>query len=234
MVLAIVAGIIAGGMAGAIIGWFCTRLSGVYLAFLTLAFAQILWSIVVQWVSVTGGDNGILGIRAPDWLSTPIGFYYFALLAVLGALWVMRRLVFAPFGYTLRAGRDSPVRADATGVHVRLHQWAAFVLSGMFAGLAGGLVAFHRGRVFPSDISISTSVDSLVMVLLGGIQTVTGPVVGAAAFHLLRTELIRNFEELWRLVLGVTIVLLVVVFPSGIAGGLKQLFTSRLRLRSGT
>jgi branched-chain amino acid transport system permease protein len=234
MLPAILAGIIAGAMSGAIIGWFCTRLSGVYLAFLTLAFAQILWSIAVQWVSVTGGDNGILGIRAPDWLSSPIGFYYFALLVVLAALWVMRRLVFAPFGYTLRAGRDSPGRADATGVHVRLHQWTAFVLSGMFAGLAGGLVAFQRGRVFPSDISISTSVDSLVMVLLGGIQTVTGPVVGAAAYHLLRTELIRNFAEHWRLVLGIIIVLLVVAFPSGIAGALKQLFASRLQLRSGT
>jgi branched-chain amino acid transport system permease protein len=234
MVGAISVGLLAAATAGAIIGWFCTRLSGVYLAFLTLAFAQILWSIVVQWVSVTGGDNGILGVRAPAWLMTSTGFYYFALFASLVALWAMRRLVFAPFGYTLRAGRDSPVRADATGVHVRRHQWASFVVSGMFAGLAGGLVAFQRGRVFPNDISIATSVDSLVMVLLGGIQTITGPVVGAAAYHLLRTELIRNFEEHWRLILGIIIVLLVVTFPSGIAGGLKQLFGSRLRSWRGT
>jgi len=234
MAAAITAGILASTVAGAVIGWFCTRLSGVYLAFLTLAFAQILWSIAVQWVSVTGGDNGILGIRLPVWLTGSVSFYYFALFAAGIALWAMRRLVFAPFGYTLRTARDSPVRADATGVHVRRHQWAAFVVSGMFAGLAGGLVAFQRGRVFPNDISIVTSVDSLVMVLLGGIHTVAGPVVGAAAYHLLRTELIRNFEEHWRLILGVIIVLLVVAFPSGIVGGVKQLFNSRLRLRRGT
>jgi branched-chain amino acid transport system permease protein len=231
MVAAITVGILAAALAGAVIGWFCTRLSGVYFAFLTLAFAQILWSIAVQWVSVTGGDNGILGVRVPAWLASSVSFYYFTLLASVAALWSMRRLVFAPFGYTLRAARDSPMRADATGVHVRSHQWAAFVLAGMFAGLAGGLVAFQRGRVFPNDISIATSVDSLVMVLLGGIQTVSGPLLGAAAYHLLRTELITRFEDLWRLILGVIIVLLVVGFPSGLGGALKQL-SSHMRLRS--
>lgn len=231
MFAAIALGILAAAIAGAVVGWFCTRLSGVYLAFLTLAFAQILWSIAVQWVNVTGGDNGILGIRAPAWLTTSLSFYYFALFASLAALWAMRRLVFAPFGYTLRAGRDSPVRADATGIDVRRHQWASFVASGMFAGLAGSLIAFQRGRVFPNDISITTSVDSLVMVLLGGIGTISGPVVGAGAYHVLRTELIRNFEEHWRLILGIIIVLLVVTFPSGIVGGLKQLLSSPLRLR---
>jgi branched-chain amino acid transport system permease protein len=234
MVASIAAGIIAAGVAGAVIGWFCTRLSGVYLAFLTLAFAQILWSIVVQWVSITGGDNGILGIRAPAWLMSSLSLYYFTFTTSLAALWAMRRLVFAPFGYALRAGRDSPLRADATGLNVRRHQWAAFVVSGMFAGLAGGLVAFQRGRVFPNDISIATSVDSLVMVLLGGIHTITGPVIGAAAYHLLRTELIRNFEDYWRLILGIIIVLLVVTFPNGISGSLKQLFASRPDFRSGT
>ena len=231
MFAAIALGILAAAIAGAVVGWFCTRLSGVYLAFLTLAFAQILWSIAVQWVSVTGGDNGILGIRAPAWLTTSLNFYYFALFASLAALWAMRRLVFAPFGYTLRAGRDSPVRADATGIDVRRYQWAAFVVSGLFAGLAGSLIAFQRGRVFPNDISIATSVDSLVMVLLGGIGTISGPVAGAAAYHVLRTELIRNFEEHWRLILGTIIVLLVVMFPSGIVGGLKQLLSPHLRLR---
>jgi branched-chain amino acid transport system permease protein len=233
IIAAIATGIIAAAAAGVLIGWFCTRLSGVYLAFLTLAFAQILWSIAVQWVSVTGGDNGILGVRAPAWLASSVSFYYFALFACLVALWAMRRLVFAPFGYTLRAGRDSAIRADSTGIDVRRHQWASFVVSGMFAGLAGGLIAFQRGRVFPNDISIATSVDSLVMVLLGGIGTVSGPVVGAGAYHLLRTELIRHFEDLWRLILGIIIVLLVVTFPSGIVGGLKQLLGSRLRLGKG-
>lgn len=225
--------ILAAAMAGAVIGWFCTRLSGVYFAFLTLAFAQILWSSAVQWVSVSGGDNGILGIRPPEWLNSSLSFYYFALFVSLTALLAMRQLVFAPFGYTLRAGRDSPVRAEATGIDTRRYRLLAFIASGVFAGLAGGLIAFQRGRVFPNDISITTSVDSLVMVLLGGMQTVTGPVVGAAAYHLMRTELIRNFEDYWRLILGITIVLLVVIFPAGIAGSVKQLLGFRLGLERG-
>ncbi len=229
MAPALAASLLTAGVVGVVVGWFCTRLSGVYLAFLTLAFAQILWSIAVQWTAVTGGDNGILGIRLPSWLAGSLPFYYFALFVSLAALLAMRQFVFAPFGYALRAGRDSPTRAEATGINVRRQQWAAFVVCGMFAGFAGGLIAFQRGRVFPNDISISTSVDSLVMVLLGGVQTVVGPVVGAAGYHLLRTELVRNFEDLWRLILGVVIVLLVVAFPNGIAGGIKQIFAAGRR-----
>jgi branched-chain amino acid transport system permease protein len=225
MAVALLASIMAAGFAALLIGWFCTRLSGVYFAFLTLAFAQILWSISVQWIEFTGGDNGILGIRLPSWLSGARAYYYVALLVSVLALALLRQMVFAPFGYTLRAARDSVMRAEATGVNVRNHQWAAFVVAGLFAGLAGGLTAFMRGQVFPNDLSISTSVDSLVMVLLGGLQTVTGPVIGAAAYHLLQTQLMLNFQEVWRLILGTVIVLLVVMFPSGIAGGIKQLVT---------
>jgi branched-chain amino acid transport system permease protein len=225
MAAALLASVIVAGLAALLIGWFCTRLSGVYFAFLTLAFAQILWSISIQWIEFTGGDNGILGIRLPSWLSGARAYYYVALLVSVLALALLRQIVFAPFGYTLRAARDSVMRAEATGVNVRNHQWAAFVVAGLFAGLAGGLTAFMRGQVFPNDLSISTSVDSLVMVLLGGLQTVTGPVIGAAAYHVLQTQLMLNFQEIWRLILGTVIVLLVVVFPSGIAGGIKQLVT---------
>jgi branched-chain amino acid transport system permease protein len=232
MAPALAASLLTAAAVGVVVGWFCTQLSGVYLAFLTLAFAQILWSIAVQWTTITGGDNGILGIRPPSWLAGTLSFYYFALVVSLGALLAIRQLVFSPFGYALRAGRDSPARADATGINVRRQQWTAFVVSGTFAGLAGGLIAFQRGRVFPNDISISTSVDSLVMVLLGGVQTVIGPVVGAAGYHLLRTELVRNFEDLWRMILGLTIVLLVIAFPNGIAGGIKQIFVASKRVAS--
>jgi branched-chain amino acid transport system permease protein len=231
MMPAIVVGIVAAGMAGAVIGWFSTRLFGVYLAMLTLAFAQILWSVAVQWVSLTGGDNGILGVRASEWLLSSMAYYYFALFVCLAALWLLRRLVFAPFGYTLRAGRDSPLRADASGIPVRRQQLTAFIVSGLFAGLAGGLIAFQRGRVFPNDLGIGTSIDSLVMVLLGGVQTLTGPVVGAASYHLLRTELLRHFAEYWRLILGLIVVLLVVLFPTGIVGAAKQLVAARFPSR---
>lgn len=212
-------------VAGALVfGWFCVRLSGVYLAMLTLAFAQILWSVSVQWVSVTGGDNGILGVWPSGWLTSKTAFYYVVLGVCVLSLWLLRRSVFTPFGYALRAGRDSPLRSDAIGINVRRHQWVAFTIAGAFAGLAGGLFAYNKGGVFPSEIAISVSVDSLVMVLLGGLQTLSGPIVGAATYHALQTEMVRHFDEYWRLLLGTVIVLLVILFPAGIVGYLRRRF----------
>lgn len=228
MVAAIVIAVLAAAVFGALFGWFCTRLSGVYLAMLTLAFAQILWSLSVQWVTVTGGDNGILGIQRAGWVTSKTSFYYFALAVSVSAIVSMRRLIFSPFGYTLRAGRDSMPRAGATGINVRGHQWLTFIASGAFAGLAGGLVAFQRGQVFPNDLSVATSVDALVMVLLGGLQTLAGPIVGAAAYHIAQTELVLNFESYWRLILGMAIILLVLAFPQGIVGALRNALGHRI------
>lgn len=209
--------------AGALLfGWFCVRLSGVYLAMLTLAFAQIAWSIAFQWVEVTGGDNGIIGIWPPQWASSVAVFYYFAgAICVIGLL-LLRRLAFSPFGYTLRAGRDSPLRADAIGIDVRRHRWFAFTLAGTFAGIAGGLYAYLKGSVSPENLSIPLSIDALVMVLLGGVQALTGPIAGAAAYTLLKTELV-SLTNYWRAILGITIVLLVVLFPQGLAGATQSL-----------
>lgn len=231
MIAAIVVAVLAAALASAIVGWFCTRLSGVYLAMLTLAFAQILWAISVQWVTVTGGDNGMLGVSAPSWIASKNSFYYFALFVSAIAIMAIRRLIFSPFGYTLRAGRDSIQRAEATGIYVAGHQWLAFIASGAFAGLAGGLVAFQRGQVFPNDLSIAVSVDSLVMVLLGGLQALTGPVIGAVGYHVIQTELVRNFENYWRLILGIAIILLVLMFPEGIVGALHRRFGQWFGLR---
>lgn len=205
----------------ALFGWFCVRLSGVYLAMLTLAFAQIAWSIAFQWVPVTGGDNGLLGIWPSAWAAGPAAFYYLALLVCGAGLVAIRRIAFAPFGYTLRAGRDSVLRADAIGIDVRRHRWLAFILAGTLAGVAGGLFAFFKGNVAPTVMAIPVSVDGLVMVLLGGVQTLTGPIVGAIAFTGLRTELVALSGH-WRLWLGLTIVLLVVLFPRGIVGVLAD------------
>jgi branched-chain amino acid transport system permease protein len=206
------------GAAGALLfGWFCVRLSGIYMAMLTLAFAQIAWSAAFQWISFTGGDNGILGVWPAAWASEPAAFYYFAL-AVCGlVVWGLRHAVFSPFGYTLRATRDSALRAAALGVDVTRHRWLAFVLAGAAAGVAGGFFAFAKGSVFPDVLFVSTSVDGLVMVLLGGLQSLAGPIVGAIAFTGIETELTR-LTELWQLGLGLLIVALVVVLPRGLAG----------------
>ncbi len=217
MLLGIAAAPLAAALLGCICGWFCVRLSGVYLAMLTLAVAQIVWSVAFQWSDVTGGDNGILGVWPAAWARGGIVFYGLALSLCGGGVWLLRRLIFAPFGYALRAGRDAPLRAEATGIDVTAIRWSAFVVSAFFAGLGGGIFAYGKGSVFPTYISIPRSIDSLVMVLLGGVETLSGPLIGAATFFGLQAELSR-FTDLWRLLLGLIIIALVLAFPEGIVG----------------
>lgn len=211
-----------GAAAALLFGWFCVRLSGVYLAMLTLAFAQIAWSVVFQWDGLTGGSNGLVGLWPQDWLKDRIAFYWFVLALSAGSIFVLWRIVAAPFGYALRAARDSSLRAEAIGIDRRRFQWLGFVVAGAFAGLAGGLYAFSKGSISPETLGVTRSVDGLVMVLLGGVQTLTGPVLGAAAFTLLQDEIARA-TDYWRAVLGFTILAIVLVFPTGIAGALKRL-----------
>lgn len=211
------------GLAGALLfGWFCVRLSGVYFAMLTLAFAQITWSIAFQWVNVTGGDNGLLGIWPSAWASRPQGFFWLALGVAVVGVGVLRMLVFSPFGYGLRAVRDSALRSEAIGLARTRLQWAAFVVAGTFAGVAGALFAFLKGSVFPDFMSIPTSVDGLVMVLLGGIETVSGAVVGAILYKALSIWLMSQ-TDLSKLVLGAVIVIIVLAFPKGVVGFIEDM-----------
>ena len=206
-----------------VFGWFCVRLSGVYLAMLTLAFSQIVWSVVFQWDDVTGGSNGLTGVWPAEWLADKRTYYYLTLALVVGAILLIRRALFAPFGYAMRAGRDSPLRADAIGIDVKRIQWVAFVIAAVFAGLAGALYAFSKGSISPDTVAVGRSVDGLVMVLLGGLQTLAGPVVGAVTFTWLQDAVARN-TDYWRALLGGIILLLVLVFPQGIAGFAGGLF----------
>ena len=208
-------------MGAFIYGWFCVRLSGVYLAMLTLAFAQITWAITYQWDSFTGGSNGLTGVWPSEWLSDKRSYYYLTLALVVASLVAMRRMLYAPFGYSLRAARDSVLRSDAIGMNVRHLQWAAFVIAGTFAGLAGALYAFSKGSISPESLHVSKSVDGLVMVLLGGVQTLLGPVVGAVTFTWLHDTVARN-TDYWRAMLGGIILMLVLLFPQGIAGFVNQ------------
>ncbi len=222
-VLNLLIGPLAAGAAALAAGWFVLRAQGVYAAMLTLAFAQILWSVATQWIEVTGGDNGVLGL----WPSAPLGgraaYYWLTLLLATGSLYLARRAALAPFGYALRAARDAPLRAEASGIDVSRTQWAAFVLGGLFAGLAGVLNAYQKGSVFPNSLAIAQSLDALVMVLAGGLQTLSGPIVGAVAYHGLAVELTRGVEH-WRGVLGLMIVLLAIAFPQGVVGFVRAHF----------
>ena len=223
MEVALIVAPLVAAVGAVVYGWFCVRLSGVYLAMLTLAFAQITWAITYQWDSFTGGSNGLTGVWPAEWL-TDKRVYYWLTLALVGAgVWWMRRLLYSPFGYALRAGRDSVLRADAIGINVKRMQWAAFVISGTVAGLAGALYAFSKGSISPESLAVGKSVDGLVMVLLGGIQTLAGPVVGAVTFTWLHDTVARN-TDYWRAMLGAIILILVLLFPQGIAGTIKQIF----------
>ena len=211
------------GLGALLFGWFCVRLSGVYLAMLTLAFSQIVWSVIYQWDEVTGGSNGIVGIWPAAWLTDKSHYFYLTLALCAACILLMRRILFSPFGYAMRAGRDSLLRSDAIGIDVRRVQWMAFVLAGLFCGVAGALFAFSKGSISPETISVGRSVDGLVMVLLGGVQTLTGPLVGGVVFTWLQDLLARE-TEYWRALLGGIILLLVLAFPQGIVGFIRNRF----------
>jgi branched-chain amino acid transport system permease protein len=205
----------------AVFGWFSVRLSGVYLAMLTLAFAQIVWAIVFQWESLTGGSNGVLGIWPTPPFNSDWVYYVLVLVLTVAGVLLLRRFLFSPFGYAMRAGRDSPLRAEATGIAVLKVHWVAFIIAGAVCGLGGALFAFAKGGISPETIHVSRSIDGLVMVLLGGIHSLAGPIVGAPVFTVLQDSVMRQ-TPYWRGVLGVVILVLVLVFRSGIAGTVSQ------------
>ena len=185
---ALLAAPLAGAAGGLLFGWFCVRLSGIYMAMLTLAFAQIAWSAAFQWAAVTGGDNGILGVWPAAWAGSPARYYWLA---------------------------------------VQRHRWLAFTLAGAAAGVAGGIYAFAKGSVFPGALGVSSSVDALVVMLLGGVASAAGPLLGALALTGIATEVTR-LTDYWQLVLGILILALVLLAP----GGLASLFVRRVRRRA--
>ncbi|WP_075221874.1 ABC transporter permease [Acuticoccus yangtzensis] len=228
MLPAMLLGPVAAAFGAMVFGWFCVRLSGVYLAMLTLAAAQILWGITFQWQSVTGGDDGILGVWPARWASDRAVYFYIALALCGAGLLIIRRIAHSPFGYVLRGGRDSALRAEAIGIDLKAHQWLGFILAGALAGVAGSVFVFSKGSVFPDTLAIGHSVDGLIMVLLGGVQSLLGPLFGAAAFVLIEDWVMRL--DHWRAIFGVIILAIVLLAPDGIAGGVGRLLTL-LRLR---
>jgi branched-chain amino acid transport system permease protein len=211
-------------LAGALLfGWFAVRLSGVYLAMLTLAFAQIVWALVFQWEALTGGSNGVIGIWPPRPFDKSWVYFLLTLTLATIAILLLRRFLFAPFGYSMRAGRDSPLRAEAIGIDVKHVHWLGFAIAGGICGVAGGLFAFAKGSISPETIHVGRSIDGLVMVLLGGVQTLTGPIVGASVFATLQDTIMRQ-TEYWRALLGIIILILVLAFPQGIVGAFSAMW----------
>jgi branched-chain amino acid transport system permease protein len=209
----------------AVFGAVVVRSGGVYLAMLSLALAQVVWAVASQWVGITGGDNGIIGLALVTSDNRAVFFAGLVALALV-CVWGLRRLGLSTYGAALQALRDAPERALASGLPVNWLKYCIFVQSALLAGLAGGLFAAHKGAVFPSAASVGTSVDALLVVLLGGVHQVWGVVAGSVLLTWASAELGRHFDY-WRGVLGVFVMLIMVLAPSGLLGLVPRLVRSQ-------
>jgi len=211
-------------------GALVVRSSGVYLAMLSLALAQMIWAGATQWVGLTGGDNGLIGVRliAPESRALADAVLCgFMLLAILA----MARVVRSSRGAALQALRDAPWRAAASGLPVQALRYQVFVGSATLAGLAGGLWAAFKGAVFPSVASVAMSVDALLVILLGGVHQLWGSAVGSALLVWGGAELGRGLEY-WRGILGLVIMGVMVLAPSGVLGSVQQWLSWRTARQS--
>jgi branched-chain amino acid transport system permease protein len=214
----------------AAIGFFVVRLKGTYLAMLSLAAAQIVYAVAFQWTEFTGGDNGLIGIWPSAWASSRHAYYLLTFVVVAIVIALLRYATITPFGFTLRATRDNEVRSSAVGIDVLNHRRIAFAISGAAAGVAGGLHAFMNGSVDPTLLSVSTSVDALIMLLIGGLQTVVGALLGAIVLHELKNEFLA-ISDYWRLFLGASIIILIILMPNGLTGACRGLKDRWLHVR---
>jgi branched-chain amino acid transport system permease protein len=223
LVSALVLPALAAGLGALIIGFFSIRVSGVYFIMLTLAFSQMFHAYTFQ-VAWLGAEDGLVGIprpMVPGWdVSTLRGFhgYLLALVALSAiALW---RVVRSPFGHVLRGIHENEARMAAVGYAVDRYKLVAFVIAGVFAGVAGSLYVQFNGSITPDAFFWKTSGEALLMVIIGGTGTLGGALLGAAAFILLQS-LVSTYTERWMLILGVTFVLFVLFAPGGIVGALR-------------
>jgi branched-chain amino acid transport system permease protein len=216
------AGLLVAVAVAALFGLFALRTRGSYFLMITLALGQVLWGIAFGWRSLTGGDDGLPSVPRPrlplPWsLSEGVPFYYFVLVFFVLAVGLLVLIVRSPFGRALVGIRESERRMEVLGYDVWRYKYVAFVLAGLFAGLAGNLFVYFNGFVSPSYLSILFSASALLMVILGGAGTLVGPALGAAVIVGLE-NIISGYTERWVLVLGVIYVLVTLWAPGGLVG----------------
>ncbi|MGB6064149.1 MAG: branched-chain amino acid ABC transporter permease [Desulfomonilaceae bacterium] len=221
IVPAMIAAPITAAVIGYAVGWISVRRTKVYFALLTLAFSQIIWTIIFEWYSVTGGDNGIVSIPTPEFFFSIVNSYYLCLALVGCCIFALWRIVNSPFGRTLQAIRENPDRVEFIGVNLKRFQLAAFVLSSTFLGIAGSLYCVFSGSAFPDYANWTKSTDMLVMCLLGGIYHFSGPLAGSAIYTILAKTFSKHTMH-WNLILGVAIVLMVLLMRNGVVGFVSE------------
>ena len=217
--------LVAGGL-GVVIGFFCVRHTRIYFAMLTLAFGMMVYALAFDWKSVTGGDDGLIGIpRGSLWIPgmgavkmNALWAYYYLVLAITAAgLGMIHRVVHSPFGLVLQGIRENENRAAFAGVPVRRYRLAAFALSSFISGLAGAMVAPLENTVAPTAAHWTKSAAPVLATLLGGIHTFAGPMVGAFLFYVIQ-EFIERMTEFWLLGFGLVLLVLVLGFRGGVVG----------------
>lgn len=217
-------------LASFLYGLLSMRTNGIYFLMVTLAVGMLIYGLAFRLSSVTGGENGISGIARFEWLESYWVYYYFVLGAFVlstAALWIVSN---SPFGASLRGIRDSESRMRSLGYSVRSYKLGAFMISGSVAGLAGLLAVWHTHFVSPSSAGVDRSVHLIVMVILGGIGTLLGPLIGAAVVVLVE-NLLSSYVDRWPTLLGLIFILVILFARAGIAGSARKLFR-RLRARS--
>jgi len=226
--VALLAGMLLAGAVALPVGWLSTRSTGVYFAMLTLAFAQFLYTVAYKWRSLTGGSDGIAGVpkTALFWggpsLASSHAFYFLAAACVVLSLLLCRALVRSPFGRALQAIRENERRFTSLGRDPRPFKLVVFVIAAVFAGLAGALFAPFRGFASPEVMFWVFSGQALMMVTMGGIGTLVGPIVGAMVFILIQ-EILSSYTEHWMIFTGVVFVLIVIFLPGGLVGTARRL-----------
>jgi branched-chain amino acid transport system permease protein len=227
--LGLLAGTLVGGVAGALLGALLVRRRGIYFAMVTIAFGQVFYYIAFQWLSVTGGDDGLRGFaRQPlhfglfqiDLLHNDVYFYYFVLFCFAVAIGLMAFILRSPFGRTMIAIRENERRARFLGIPVELHIWIAFSLSCFFMAFAGSLYALVNNFADPRMLHYSLSGDFVIMAVMGGMRTFWGPLLGAIVFVVLQ-DYISSVTVNWMSFIGLLIVLIVLFFPRGFLGMLR-------------
>jgi branched-chain amino acid transport system permease protein len=227
--IVVVLGILIGAALAALFGLFAIRASGVYFLMITLALGQCVWGLAYRWNSLTGGDNGINMTGRPNIgfdLSNEVTFFYLVFGFFAASLLLLYLLVRSPFGKSLAGIRERELRMQILGYNTWLHKYIAFIIAGAFGGLAGVLWAQTNGHVSPETVVLTTSVDALLMVVLGGAGTLIGGALGAAIVFGLR-EYLSTLVPWWQYALGGVYVLTILYLPTGLMGIPEQIRQAR-------
>jgi len=209
-------GLVFGLTINAILGFLALRTSALYFALVTLAFAEILRSVAVKWKTATGGVDGLSGIPKP-WQLGETSFYFLVLASFVICFILMRWLVDSRFGKILVGIRENESRMKSFGFHTWAYKYTALLFTGLMAGVGGILFCFFTGYVGPGDLGFGLSGQGLLMVLVGGMGTLIGPLIGSIVLVVL-SDILSTYSGHWMLILGTLFVLSVIVFPKGIGG----------------